>query len=111
MSNRAYNLRKITKPAAHAPVVAADDDGEEPKYNPINLKMVRRLAVWLRPYKRQYITGISVGAVMILLQMTGPSFVQHLVDYTTSFVHGDLGPNVTRAGAMRHSALVILLWG
>jgi len=88
-----------------------DDDAEEPKYKPIDLKMVRRLAVWLKPYKRQYITGISIGSVMILLQMTGPRFIQYLVDYTTNFIHGDLGASITRAQAIVHCGKIVLFWG
>src|SRR4051794_23411013 len=101
----------VRQPPPPAKPVVDDDDAEEPKYKPIDLKMVRRLALWLKPYKRQYILGISAGSLVVLAQMTGPWFIQRLVDYTTSFVHGDLPAAITRAAAVRHSALLVLLWG
>jgi ABC-type multidrug transport system fused ATPase/permease subunit len=105
-----FTRKKATKPPEQSRAPIDDEDAEEPKYKPIDLKMVRRLAAWLAPYKWRYLSGITIGVGMILLQMTGPKFVSHLVDYTSSFVQGTLGP-ITHAQAIRHCGEIVLLWG
>ena len=72
--------------------------------------MIRRLFQWLKPYKWQYCWGISLGVVMILMQMTGPWFIAYLVDYTTKFVNGRLPASVTRIAAIRWAGVVVIAW-
>ncbi len=88
-----------------------DQEWEETRYKPIDLKMVRRLFTWLTPYKRKYVTGISIGIFVILAWSVGPWFVGLLVDYTTHYLQGSLGPAVGASQAMRHIRWIMLAWG
>jgi ABC-type multidrug transport system fused ATPase/permease subunit len=101
--------KRPTKPAASA--LPEDEDGEETRYKPIDLKIVRRLSKWLAPHKWRYVTGVSLGFVAVVISLSGPWFVKELVNYTTRFAQGDLGAAVTRAMAIRHAGVIALLWG
>lgn len=83
---------------------------EEPKYRPIEWPLIRRLFGLLAPYKNRYATGISLGVVMVVLEMLSPRFIGHLVDYTTSFAGGKM-PGVSERSAIWHVIAVIALWG
>jgi ATP-binding cassette subfamily B protein len=83
---------------------------EEPKYRPIEWPLIRRLFGLLAPYKQRYAMGISLGVVMIVLEMLSPRFIGHLVDYTTSFA-GEKMPGVSERSAIGHVVAVIALWG
>lgn len=82
-----FRLRKRAK-------VAAADTGrdlggdEEARYRPIEWPMIRRLLGLLAPYKKRYALGVSLGVVMVILEMLSPQFIGHLVDYTTSYAAG-----------------------
>jgi len=102
-------LKRPTKPAQAAPEPDAED-GEETKYKPIDLMMMRRLLVWMRPYKWHYVGGISLGVAIIAMQMTGPAFTKHLVDYTTAFVTNQPGAAATERAAIGHAAVVVGIW-
>ncbi len=102
-----FSRKKASQPGSDA--AQADEDGEEPKYKPIDFKMIRRLFAWLGPYKKMYATGISIGIVSTLIQMTGPLFIRYLVNYTTSFLQGELG-DTTQWQVIRQAGLVILFW-
>ena len=113
MSMQTVPIFRLPKKSTKGSVDAEQQDDEaevEEGYKPIDLQMVRRLFQWLRPYKWQYVTGISLGVLMILMQMTGPWFIAYLVDYTTKFINGRLPASVTRGAAIRWAGVVILAW-
>src|SRR3712207_122895 len=66
---------------------AADDEDEEPKYKPIEWSLVRRLLTWLKPFRKQYTIGISLGLVHLLLELMSPTFMRWIIDYITGFVN------------------------
>jgi ATP-binding cassette subfamily B protein len=82
----------------------------EPRYKPIDLKLVRRLLRLLAPFKWRYALGVTLGTGMLLLEMLSPRFTQHLIDYATGFSAGSLPhmPTITAAGW--HVAAVVGLW-
>lgn len=84
----------------------AADNEDEPTYKPIDMAMVRRLMQWMKPYRRQYVLGITLGIVMIAIFMSGPKFFQYLVDYTKDFADGKLG-EVTHSEAVWHVFAVV----
>lgn len=88
---------------------ALQDEQEEERYKPISLKMTRSILKWLQPFKWYYIAGISMGLLLVALQLTGPKFIGHLIDYTRAYATGQL--QVTLQQAIWHVALVVgVLW-
>ncbi|MFN4243296.1 MAG: ABC transporter ATP-binding protein [Tepidisphaerales bacterium] len=55
-------------------------DGEE-AYRPIEWPLIRRCLGLLYPYRYRYALGIGVCTVHVLLEMAGPQFIGHLVDF------------------------------
>ena len=104
-----FGSRRKTASKAAADARSASDEPDELNYKPIDLKMIRRLGVWLKPYRKQYVLGVSMGVVMIFMQMTGPWFISRLVDYSTAFLAGSLH-GVTRNGAIGHAGLLVAVW-
>src|ERR1700677_3834219 len=84
-----------------------EDDDDETRYKPIDMKMVRRLLSWLPKYKWKYITGISIGLFVIFVQNAGPRYVGKLVDYCTQYLGSSLIP---RAQAITHVLWLMLPW-
>jgi ATP-binding cassette subfamily B protein len=99
--------KKSTKPGVELP---DDEQDDETRYKPIDLKMVRRLIGWLPPYKWKYITGISIGLFVIFVQTVGPFYVGKLADFTTRFLNGGLGPLITRKMAIEGVLWIMLPW-
>src|SRR5687767_11008541 len=97
--------------AAPAASDASRDLGgdEEPKYRPIEWPLIKRLFSLLAPYKKRYAMGVSLGILMIFLEMLSPRYIAHLVDYTTSFADGKLG-GISESSAIRHVVGVVALW-
>jgi ATP-binding cassette, subfamily B, bacterial len=85
------------------------DNEEEARYKPIDLAMVRRLFSWMRPYRRAYALGISLGVVVIGIRMADPKISQYLIDYCSAWVQGKF-PGLERSQAARHIVLVVILW-
>ena len=84
-----------------------DEDDDETRYKPIDMKMVRRLMGWLPNYKWKYITGISIGLFVIFVQNVGPRYVGKLVDYTTQYLAGS---QISPAQAIKHVLWIMLPW-
>jgi len=100
--------RKRTKPIA--PDAAPDEELEEARYKPIEWPLVRRLLTWLAPHKKQYIIGIVVGLIYVLLEMQGPMILQWIIDYITAFQTNKLPPGTTLWAAHWQIAQWMLLW-
>lgn len=99
------------KLAALAQPLAEDKDKEEP-YKPIDWALMKRCLGLLRPYKSRYVLGISVCAVHVLLEMAGPKFIGHLVDYCGKHIFTD-SPGLWAVAKSEHGVhvgLVILGW-
>jgi ATP-binding cassette subfamily B protein len=81
---------------------------QEERYRPIDWKLVRRLLRELRPYRWQYVVGISLGLIHVMLDLIGPAFIGRISNYTTDFVRG-LVP-VTQDQAIRHVVSLVGIW-
>lgn len=92
-----------------SPLELLTEEGES-RYKPIDAKLIRRLAAYLKPYRRQYAIGIALGMVMIVLEMQSPRFMGAIINWTTNYVAGRLTPMPTESAAMWHVALIVLLW-
>jgi ATP-binding cassette subfamily B protein len=100
--------KKPTDPGAPAAPAGGDDD--DARYRPIDLKLLRRMLAWLRPYRKRYAMGIGLGLVMVLLEMQSPLFMREIINYATGFVAGGLSPMPTESQAIRHVVMVVGLW-
>jgi ATP-binding cassette subfamily B protein len=122
---QSWRKSRAAKREAIANLSGSDD---ETRYKPIEWSLIRRLFSLLAPYKRRYVLGISLGALMVILEMLGPLFIGHLVDYTTAvaadidqvldknlfatLVNFILGRNVRpgESEAIAHVVGMVLLW-
>lgn len=89
------------------------DSDDEPAYRPIDRTLIRRLLTWLRPYRHRYILGISLGVVMVALEMTGPLFVAEIVNFGTEFASQRTSADPSAAAersATLHIVWVVALW-
>lgn len=68
------------KLAEKAQPLTETNDGEE-RYKPIEWPLIKRCLGLLRPYRSRYVLGISVCMVHVLLEMAGPKFIGHLIDF------------------------------
>jgi ATP-binding cassette subfamily B protein len=92
---------------AHVPKLTDDD---ELSYKPIDWHIARRLLTWLAPHKGRYALGLVLGLVHLLLEMSSPRFMQHIIDYVTAYT-ARLHPVMsTENGAILHVVKVIGLW-
>src|SRR5436309_8050726 len=105
-----FSSRGAASAAAAIPVrIPPVEKEEEERYKPIELPLVKRMLKELRPYKKQYATGISIGLIYVLLDMLGPKFIQGIIDYCVAFTTGGL-PGVSAHRAMWHVVGIIGFW-
>jgi len=91
-------LRGRSRPAhGAAPPLPPQIEDDEPRYRPVDLKLLRRMLTWLRPYRRRYVLGISLGLVMVVLEMLSPLFMREIINLATGYGSGSLDPMPTRA--------------
>ncbi|HET6249009.1 MAG TPA: ABC transporter ATP-binding protein [Tepidisphaeraceae bacterium] len=98
------------KPPVKLPAIPPLADDEEQRYRPIDRALLRRTLGLLRPYKDQYILGVSLGIAMTVLDMMSPKFMQWLIDYGVGYQKGALIPQPTEHGAIRHVLFLIGVW-
>lgn len=100
-------------------VVSGDD---EPDYRPIDWRLIRRLLAWLAPYRKRYALGISLGVVMVVLEMQSPRFMQAIIDVTVAAAADARPdhpatpaapptlPDATRRDAVQRILQLVALW-
>ncbi|HWP39443.1 MAG TPA: ABC transporter ATP-binding protein, partial [Tepidisphaeraceae bacterium] len=71
---------------------------QEQRYRPITWSMVRRLLRALAPFKRQYLLGVCLGMIHVLLEQQGPWFMRRII-------------NGGVAGSAARIVSTIALWG
>jgi ATP-binding cassette subfamily B protein len=81
------------KPGAALPVPQFEADHEQ-RYRPIEWSLIRRVLQSLAPYKWQYLSGIGLGMIHVLLDQQGPRFLRGIIQSTT----------------VEHVALVVGMW-
>ncbi len=55
---------------------------DELRYGKIDLALIRRMSKSLYPFRRLYAIGLLLGLVHIVMEMLGPLFVKHLINFT-----------------------------
>ena len=110
-----YLKNRFSKPtaAAAAPAMALVkpapiEDDEEQRYRPIEWSLVRRMLSWLGPYRWQYTVGLCVGLVHILCELTGPRFIEWIINYVTAVTTGEIA--VAQNQAIRYVFIIVGLW-
>lgn len=73
--------RKSAPPSEPVPLIESD---QEQRYRPITWSMVRRLVQSLAPYKKEYILGVSLGLLQVLLDQQGPRFMRSIANATVA---------------------------
>ncbi len=84
---------------------------EESRYRPIEWPLIRRLLGVLWPYRARYAAGLGLGIVMIVLDMQGPRFMQHIINRVTDAVPLIEAGRLTERAAIRQVLSLIALWG
>lgn len=92
-----------------APPPTRLDTDDEAQYRPVDLALLRRMLVWLWPYRAQYGLGIGLGLVMVVLELLSPLFMGRIVDLTTGYVTGQRA--ITATQAVTRLAGLVALWG
>ncbi len=83
---------------------------DEARYGKIDLKLVRRMLGALRPYRGLYALGLVLGLTHISLEMAGPKFMEHLINFTLGWVKVHPAPDRQVWAGTRHVLLVMAGW-
>jgi ABC-type multidrug transport system fused ATPase/permease subunit len=108
---------KITKPTGALPPPPIEAEDREEPYRPLEWPLIRRCLGMLRPYRKQFVIGISVCAVHVLLEMSAPKFIQHIADHTANYArqlldfrNGVIATAPNESAAIMHLAKIVGLW-
>ena len=91
-------------------VPSVETEEGEARYKPIDLAMVRRLLSQLKPYKKTYALGVSLGIATLLLEMMSPKYTEWLINLTTNFANHGPGAPPTAALAIRRLVGLVVAW-
>ena len=83
-------------------------EADEPQYRPIDWPLIRRLLTFLAPYRWRYTLGISLGLIMVLLEMQGPRFIEAIINTSTGYVAGT--SDLSRSQAIWRVVQLVGLW-
>jgi ATP-binding cassette, subfamily B, bacterial len=92
----------ITLPVKPAPI----ENDDEQRYRPIEWNLLRRMLAELKPYRTQYIWGLIIGLVHVTLEMSGPKFIQALINFCKSM--SDF-PG-TDSDRIQHILFIMMFW-
>jgi ATP-binding cassette subfamily B protein len=92
-----------------AQLSSLQSEDEEVHYKPIEWPLVRRLIKLLAPFKKQYALGLSLGALMVVLEMMSPQYMRHIINYVTDY-RSSAGSTNGDSAAVRHVALIVAAW-
>ncbi len=100
--------RKAKPPPELAAALEVPLEDDEPRYRPIDWPLMRRLMGQLAPYKRQYVIGIVLGLIMVILEMQGPLFIRAIINTSTGYATGALA--IAERDAILRVVGVVALW-
>jgi ATP-binding cassette subfamily B protein len=69
--------------AAALPMPQMEID-QEARYRPIEMWLVKRMLAALAPYRKQYILGVVLGLIYVLLDQQGPRFLRSIINSSTA---------------------------
>jgi ATP-binding cassette subfamily B protein len=84
------------------------ENDEEQRYKPIELPLLRRMLGVLRPYRKQYALGIGIGLIHVMCEMTGPKFIEKIIDFCGGYAAHLTA--LTERRAVIHLSYIMLLW-
>ena len=99
-------FRSRAKASRDAQLASIQSDDEEVHYKPIEWPLVKRLIKLLYPFRVQYAMGLSLGVVMVVLEMMSPQYMKHIIDYVQRY--RDRGGS--ERAAIAHVGWVVLGW-
>ncbi|HTL29246.1 MAG TPA: ABC transporter ATP-binding protein [Tepidisphaeraceae bacterium] len=102
------SAQKALEAGALGVAPAQVENDEEQKYRPIEWPLVQRMLSTLRPYRKQYMIGISIGLVHVLCDMLGPKFIQAIIDFCQKYASAAV--QMSQNAAIRHLMGIIGLW-
>src|SRR5258706_4926356 len=82
-------------------------DDEEIHYKPIEWPLVKRLIGLLYPFRKQYAWGLSLGVIVVVVEMMSPLFMRHIINCVTDYRAAGGGHD---GAAIRHVIIVVLGW-
>jgi ATP-binding cassette subfamily B protein len=82
-------------------------EDEEVHYRPIEWPLIKRLLQLIYPFRKQYALGLSLGVLMVVLEMMSPQYMRHIVNYVTDY---STAKSVTESKAVGHVSFVVLAW-
>ena len=82
---------------------------DEERYKPIEWPMVKRLLSTLGPYRNQYLFGLALGLIHVSCDMTGPRFIQHVIDFVQKG-HRVWPSHSDKIGPIAYLTCVIIVW-
>ena len=97
--------REKVSPLYHGQSLAGDQD--DANYKPIEWPLVRRMLQTLWPHRRTYVVGLSLGMVMVGLDMLSPTFIRWIINYVTAFTEG---PRSDENAAILHVGMLLGFW-
>jgi ATP-binding cassette subfamily B protein len=89
-----------------AQLARIQSDDEEIHYKPIEWPLVKRLIQLLYPFRKQYAFGLSLGVLMVVLEMMSPQYMRHIINFVTDYKAN----GITESGAIKHVGRVVLAW-
>lgn len=99
----------LATPAGN-PLTAVTNENDEPAYRPIDLGLIRRDLSYFRPYLRKYAGGLSIGLVMVLLDLLSPWFVGQIVTVASGYLLGSDHSSAAQAAAIRGVIYLVGAW-
>jgi ATP-binding cassette subfamily B protein len=85
------------------------ESDDEDRYRPIQWPLVRRLLGALAPFRKWYLTAVFLGLCQVLLDMQGPQFLKHIINFGTAYAAHQY-PGLSVRSASWHVARVVGLW-
>jgi len=105
--------RRRTRPVSEAVAMLYPhsllESEDEDRYRPIRWPLVRRLLASLGPFKWAYFAAISLGLCQVLLDMQGPQFIKHIINFGTAYAQHSY-PQLSVSQASWHVAALVGAW-
>ncbi len=97
-----------TRPAAG--LAAITNENDEPAYRPIDIGLICRDLSYFHPYLHKYALGLSIGLVMVVLDLLSPWFVGQIVTVASGYVLGATHSPAGEAAATRGVIYLVGAW-
>ena len=95
-------LKKLRKPKTGvAASLREEETDNEARYGKLDMTLIRRMGRSLWAFRWQYVLGIVLAIAQNLLEIQGPQFMKHLINYTIDSSHERL---------MSHVVWVMIAW-